>query len=112
MVQVMNRRHGRGAARQAREYQIAGKTGTAQVFTVKQNESYKAMEAELNERLLRPRLVHRVRARGCSPKIAVAVIIENGKHGTAAAPIARRVLDQYLLGHTTTPEIPPPVVTP
>ena len=35
------------------EYQIAGKTGTAQVFTVKQNESYKEMEARgLNERLL------------------------------------------------------------
>ena len=42
----------------------------------------------------------------------MAVIVENGKHGTAAAPIARRVLDQYLLGHTTTPEIPPTVVAP
>jgi hypothetical protein len=42
----------------------------------------------------------------------VAVIIENGKHGTAAAPIARRVLDQFILGHTTTPEIPPPVKKP
>ena len=45
-----------------------------------------------------------------APKIAVAVIIENGKHGTAAAPIARRVLDQFLLGKTTTPDIPPPVI--
>ena len=42
----------------------------------------------------------------------MAVLIENGKFGTAAAPIARRVLDQYLLGHTTTPEIPPPVKKP
>ncbi len=39
------------------------------------------------------------------------MLIENGKAGTAAAVIARRVLDQYLLGRTTTPEIPPPVVT-
>jgi hypothetical protein len=42
----------------------------------------------------------------------VAVLIENGRHGTAAAVIARRVLDQYLLGRTTTPEIPPPVRAP
>jgi penicillin-binding protein 2 len=47
-----------------------------------------------------------------NPKIAVAVLVENGKLGAAAAPIARRVLDQYILGRTTTPEIPPPVVKP
>jgi hypothetical protein len=40
------------------------------------------------------------------------VLVENGKLGAAAAPIARRVLDQYILGRTTTPEIPPPVVKP
>ena len=47
-----------------------------------------------------------------NPRLAVAVIVENGKHGSSVAPIARRVLDQYLLGRTTTPEIPPPVRTP
>jgi|SRR5688572_10267449 penicillin-binding protein 2 len=93
------------------EYQIAGKTGTAQVFSVKQDESYKAMEAKLDERLLDHGWFIAF-APADAPKIAVAVIIENGKHGTAAATIVRRVLDQYLLGHTTTPEIPPPVKTP
>ncbi len=93
------------------EYQIAGKTGTAQVFTVGQNENYKAMEARLNERLLDHGWFIAF-APADAPKIAVAVIIENGKHGTAAALIARRVLDQYLLGKTTTPEIPPPVIAP
>ena len=92
------------------EYQIAGKTGTAQVFTVAQNQSYKAMEAQLNERLLDHGWFVAF-APADAPKIAVAVLIENGKHGTAAALIARRVLDQYLLGKTTTPEIPPPVNT-
>jgi penicillin-binding protein 2 len=92
------------------EYQIAGKTGTAQVFTVKQNESYKAMEAKLNERLYDHGWFIAF-APADAPRIAVAAIIENGKHGTAAALIVRRVLDQYLLGRTTTPEIPPPVVT-
>ena len=93
------------------QYQIAGKTGTAQVFTVAQNQNYKAMEATLNERLLDHGWFVAF-APADAPKLAVAVIIENGKHGTAAAPIARRVLDQFLLGHTTTPEITPPVKKP
>jgi len=110
MIKVMN--GGTGARSQVgAQFQIAGKTGTAQVFTVKQNESYKAMEAKLNERLLDHGWFIAF-APADAPKLAVAVIIENGKHGTAAAPIARRVLDQYILGHTTTPEIPPPVVAP
>jgi penicillin-binding protein 2 len=104
MIKVMNG----GTARRSQlgaEYQIAGKTGTAQVFTVKQNESYKAMEATLNERLLDHGWFIAF-APADNPKLAVAVLIENGKHGTAAAALARRVLDQFLLGRTTTPEIP------
>jgi penicillin-binding protein 2 len=108
MIKVMN--GGTGKRSQAgAQYQIAGKTDTAQVFTVKQNESYKAMEAQLSERLLDHGWFIAF-APAEAPRLAVAVIIENGKHGTAAALIARRVLDQYLLGMTTTPEIPPPAV--
>jgi penicillin-binding protein 2 len=110
MIKVMN--GGTGARSQAgAEYQIAGKTGTAQVFSVAQNQSYKLMEAQLSERLLDHGWFIAF-APADNPKLAVAVIIENGKHGTAAAPIARRVLDQFILGRTTTPEIPPPVITP
>jgi penicillin-binding protein 2 len=69
------------------------------------------MEAKLNERLLDHGWFIAF-APADAPKIAVAVLIENGKHGTAAAVIARRVLDQFLLGRTTTPEIPPPVRAP
>ena len=108
MVRVMN--GGTGSRSQVgAEYQIAGKTGTAQVFTVGQNEKYD--EKKLAERL-HDHGWFIAFAPADAPKLAVAVIIENGKHGTAAAPIARRVLDQYLLGHTTTPDIPPPVVAP
>jgi penicillin-binding protein 2 len=108
MIKVMN--GGTGSRSQVgAEYQIAGKTGTAQVFTVGQNEKYN--ESQLNERL-HDHGWFIAFAPADAPKLAVAVIIENGKHGTAASPIARRVLDQYLLGHTTTPEIPPPVVKP
>jgi len=105
MIKVMN--GGTGSRSQVgAEYQIAGKTGTAQVFTIAQNEKYN--EKELDERL-HDHGWFIAFAPADNPRLAVAVLIENGKHGTAAAPIARRVLDQYLLGHTTTPEIPPPV---
>jgi len=107
MIQVMNA--GTGAASQrGAEYQIAGKTGTAQVFTVAQNQRYKDMVATLNDRLYDHGWFISF-APADNPKIAVAVLVENGKLGAAAAPIARRVLDQFILGHTTTPEIPPPV---
>ncbi len=105
MVKVMNGGTGRRSQIGA-EYQIAGKTGTAQVFTVGQNEKYN--EKELNERL-HDHGWFIAFAPADAPKIAVAAVIENGKHGTAAAAIVRRVLDQFLLGHTTTPAIPPTV---
>jgi penicillin-binding protein 2 len=109
MVKVMTP-PGTGSRTQAgAEYQIAGKTGTAQVFTVAQNERYN--EAELEERLHDHGLFVAF-APAENPRLAVAVIVENGKHGSTVAPIARRVLDQYLLGRTTTPEIPPPVKKP
>jgi len=108
MIKVMN--GGTGSRSQVgAQFQIAGKTGTAQVFTVAQNEKYN--EAQLDERL-HDHGWFVAFAPADAPKLAVAVLIENGKHGTAAAPIARRVLDQFILGHTTTPEIPPPVKKP
>ncbi len=82
---------GRGAA-----YQIAGKTGTAQVFTVAQNEKYN--EKTVDERL-RDHAWFIAFAPADNPRIAVAVIVENGGFGaSAAAPIARKILDAYLLG--------------
>jgi penicillin-binding protein 2 len=81
------------------------------VFTIGQNERYKDMEARLSDRLYDHGWFIAF-APAENPKIAIAVLVENGKHGTAASPIARRVLDQFILGHTTTPEIPPPVKKP
>ena len=101
-----NRRHGghlrhRGAAIQGRGLQAAGKTGTAQVFTVSRSE----------------RLIAERTPSGCAttpgsspsrrwktPRIAVAVLVENGGFGaSAAAPIARKVMDAYLLRQSTRP---------
>jgi penicillin-binding protein 2 len=77
-------------------YQIAGKTGTAQVFSVGQNEKYN--EKTVAERL-RDHSWFIAFAPAEQPRIALAVIVENGGWGaSAAAPIARKVLDAYLLG--------------
>lgn len=88
----------RGTARRIanEHYQIAGKTGTAQVFTVKQDEEYN--EDEVAEKM-RDHALFIAFAPVEDPQIAIAVIVENGGHGgSVAAPIARRVMDRYLLG--------------
>jgi penicillin-binding protein 2 len=84
------------AARAARgaAYSIAGKTGTAQVFSVGQTEKYN--EKEVAERL-RDHALFVAFAPADAPKLAVAVLVENGGAGSAvAAPIARAIFDAYL----------------
>ena len=77
------------------EYVSAGKTGTAQVFSLK-GEKY--TEGKVNERL-RDHALFIAFAPADNPKIALAVLVENGGFGAqAAAPIARQVFDYYLLG--------------
>jgi penicillin-binding protein 2 len=77
-------------------YVFAGKTGTAQVYTVARNEKYNA--SKINERL-RDHSWFIAFAPADAPRIALAVLEENGGAGaSAAAPIARKVLDAYLLG--------------
>jgi penicillin-binding protein 2 len=87
----------RGTAKRIRTdaYRIAGKTGTAQVFTVGQKERYR--ESEVEERM-RDHALFVAFAPVEDPRIAVAVIVENGGHGgSVAAPVARKVMDSYLL---------------
>ena len=88
--------HGTAAAIGAHAaYIFAGKTGTAQVFTVAQNERYNA--SAINERL-RDHSWYIAFAPADEPRIAIAVLQENGGAGaSAAAPLARKVLDAYLL---------------
>jgi penicillin-binding protein 2 len=85
------RRSGAGAP-----YKFAGKTGTAQVIGIAQNESYKKenIAEEFHDHALFIAF-----APVESPKIALAIIVENGGSGSgAAAPIARILFDHYLLG--------------
>ena len=89
--------HGTAAAIGAKApYTFAGKTGTAQVFSVGQNEHYNSKALDEH---LRDHSWFIAFAPADSPRIAIAVLQENGEAGaSAAAPIARKVLDAYLLG--------------
>ncbi len=75
-------------------YEMAGKSGTAQVVSIAQDEEYD--EEEIEERL-RDHALFVSFAPYDEPKIAVAVIVENGSSGSSvAAPIAKAVMDEYL----------------
>ena len=95
MVEVV---HGqRGTARAIGKdapYIIAGKTGTAQVFTIGQDAVYD--EEEVEERLRHHALFVAI-APAEDPRIALAVVVENGGSGSGtAAPVARTVMDAWL----------------
>ena len=110
MEQVM---HGpRGTARKVGDlalYRIAGKSGTAQVVAIKQGEKYdrsKVLERHRDHALFV------AFAPAADPKIAVAVMVENGESGSGvAAPVVKQVIDAWLLGEDgqLKPEYRPPV---
>jgi penicillin-binding protein 2 len=78
------------------EYQAAGKTGTAQVIGIRQNEKYDVRKVAERHR---DHSLFVAFAPVASPRIALAVIVENGGFGAqAAAPIARALFDFHLLG--------------
>ncbi|WP_206605556.1 penicillin-binding protein 2 [Pelagibaculum spongiae] len=88
----------RGTGRRAAlgaSYRMAGKTGTAQVFTVAQEDEYVA--EDVADRL-KDHGLFTAWAPLNDPKIAIAVIVENGESGGAVAgPVARKVMDAWLL---------------
>jgi penicillin-binding protein 2 len=95
MVNVIHDPHGtaKGINKNI-NYQIAGKTGTAQVFNIKQDAKYNENDIDFK---LRDHALFISFAPADDPKIAVAVVVENGGHGgSVAAPIAGQVIKQYL----------------
>ena len=96
MVNVVHGEHGtaRGSARGAK-YRYAGKTGTAQVFGIAQNKEYDASKLK---KKLHDHSLFVAFAPLDNPRIALAVIAENAGGGSkVAAPIARQMLDTFLL---------------
>lgn len=95
MLGVMRPGGTANAAGAGAPYNFAGKTGTAQVVGIKQNEKY--VESKVAERH-RDHALFVGFAPSESPRIAVGVMVENGGHGgSVAAPIARKVIDYLLL---------------
>jgi penicillin-binding protein 2 len=85
-----------GKAGAGAQYVFGGKTGTAQVIAMKQGERYD--EKKVAERN-RDHALFIAFAPADDPKIALGILVENGGHGgSTAAPIARKLLDFYLLG--------------
>ena len=102
----VNREGTSAAAFKNSKYVSGGKTGTAQVFSLK-GEKYS--EHRIDERL-RDHAWFVAYAPADKPRIALAVLVENGGFGAqAAAPVARKVLDYYLIGDSAMG--PAPVVS-
>jgi penicillin-binding protein 2 len=81
------------ATMQGTTYSVAGKTGTAQVIGIAQDERYR--EEEIDERL-RDHGLFVAFAPAEAPRIALGIVVENGGGGSrAAAPVARKVFDAY-----------------
>ncbi len=77
-------------------YESAGKTGTAQVIGIKKGEKYNASKIAMH---FRDHALYTAFAPVDKPKIALAIIVENGGFGAAgAAPIAKLALDYFILG--------------
>lgn len=85
-------------------YRIAGKTGTAQVKSIAQGKRY-------NEAALDSRHWDHGWFVGFAPvenpQIAIAVIVENGRHGGWVAPIVRKMMDYWLIDKLKKPILPP-----
>lgn len=76
------------------DYQIAGKTGTAQVVGIRQGETYNAANLKKHQR---DHALFIAFAPVENPEVAIGIIVENGEHGSSTAgPIARAVFDSYM----------------
>ena len=108
LADVVNTPQGTGAAAKSTIVQIAGKTGTAQVVEMKGGTA----KSENLAYLARDHAWFVSYAPAEKPEIAVAVIVEHGGHGgAAAAPLAKKVIEKYLEVHGKGPppaDKPPP----
>ena len=95
MLHVTEGLHGTAKRIRNKHYRIAGKTGTAQVFSVAQDAEYDEEEIDFYKR---DHALFVTYAPADDPQIAIAVVVEHGGHGgSTAAPIARKIMDAYLL---------------
>ncbi len=100
---AVNDPHGTGSACSLKEVKVAGKTGTAQVIAMP--EDFKRGEMNRIPMKFRDHAWFVAYAPFEDPKIAVVVLVEHGGFGaSAAAPIAKKVIEQYLHINPSPPE--------
>jgi penicillin-binding protein 2 len=105
---VVNEEGGTGRAARRRDADVAGKTGTAQVIGLPDNE--KARKVKFISARYRDHALFVCFAPVNDPEIAIAVIVENAGHGgSEAAPVARKILDAYF-DRKELPGKKPPIV--
>jgi penicillin-binding protein 2 len=98
---VVNGEHGTARGSRLPDIEISGKTGTSQVVGRKKDDPFGREEKPAH---LRPHAWFVAYAPSAAPKIAVAVLVENGEHGSgAAAPVARELIKSYLRSRAVGP---------
>lgn len=96
LVGAVNDTHGTGKEARLKDITVAGKTGTAQVVTM---EKFKETDEEDVAYEHRDHAWFTSFAPAEDPEIAVTVLVEHGGHGgSAAAPIAKKILERYFAG--------------
>jgi penicillin-binding protein 2 len=80
------------------KFKMAGKTGTAQVFGIAQDEEY---DKETVTKKLRDHGLFIGFGPVEDPVLAVAIVAENGEHGSAMAPVAKKLIQRYMEKYTT-----------
>ena len=107
---VVNEPGGTGRALQRKEADVAGKTGTSQVIGLPEDD--KARKLKYIPSRYRDHALFVCFAPVSDPEIAVAVIVENAGHGgSAAAPVARKIVDAYFEGKKIPNRKPPLVIS-
>jgi penicillin-binding protein 2 len=100
LTDVVNSGEGTGGAAKSQLIRIAGKTGTAQVVEMKGQ----IVKSEQLAYLIRDHAWFIAFAPAEKPEIAVAVLVEHGGHGgAAAAPIAKKIIEKYAAGRSSPP---------
>jgi len=107
---VVNEEGGTGRAARLKDTDVAGKTGTAQVIGLPDNESARKMKFISSRH--RDHALFVCFAPVGNPEIAIAVVAENAGHGgSAAAPVARKILEAYFERNQSPGERPPLVIS-
>ncbi len=110
LIEAVNGKRGTGRRARLKNITVAGKTGTAQVVRLKQ---YKHLKEEDIPYKYRDHAWFTCFAPAENPEIAVSVLVEHGLHGgSAAAPIARAVLEEYFGDRLQDPEEVTTVILP